>query len=103
MALAAAGLTGVTAGVVILVALAAFALARSLTSIAAKDVLGRTVPKDQRGQITGLATVTAGVVAYTDDPAQPIHQRAPMAKRRLHWTTVDAGDRQFPVQLIEPD
>lgn len=65
MALAAAGLAGATAGVVILVALAAFALARSLTSIAAKDVLGRTVPKGQRGQITGLATVTAGVVAIT--------------------------------------
>lgn len=65
MALAAAVLTGVAAGVVVLVALAAFALARSLSSIASKDVLGRTVPKGQRGQITGLATVTAGVVTIT--------------------------------------
>lgn len=65
MALAALALTGAVAGVAVLVALAAFALARSLTSIAAKDVLGRTVPKGQRGQITGLATVTAGAVAIT--------------------------------------
>ena len=63
MAVAAASLTGTLAGIVVLAALAAFALSRSLTSIASKDVLGRTVPKGQRGQVTGLATITSGLVA----------------------------------------
>ena len=65
MALAAATARGVVAGVAILVALAIFAVSRSLSSIASKDVLGRTVPKGQRGQINGWATVTSGVVGIT--------------------------------------
>ncbi|WP_161958385.1 MFS transporter [Ornithinimicrobium cavernae] len=65
MALAAAVLDGLVAGVVILVALAAFSLARALCSLAGKDVLGRTVPKGERGQITGLTTVLSGAVAIT--------------------------------------
>lgn len=65
MALAAVLAAGTVAGLVVIAALAAFALARSLSSIAAKDVLGRTVPKGQRGQITGWATVTAGAVTVT--------------------------------------
>ncbi len=54
---------GTAAGVAILACLAAFALARSLTSISSKDVLGRTIPKGQRGQVTGAASMTSGVVA----------------------------------------
>ncbi len=46
-------------------ALAGFALARSLSSIASKDVLGRTVPKGQRGQIKGVTSVMSGAVALT--------------------------------------
>lgn len=65
MAFAAATLEGVGAGVVVLLALAGFALARALSSVASKDVLGRTVPKGQRGQVNGLATVTSGAVAIT--------------------------------------
>lgn len=65
MALAAATTTGTITGIAVLVALAVFALARSLSSIASKDVLGRTVPKGQRGQVNGLATVTSGAVAVT--------------------------------------
>lgn len=65
MALAAATTTGTVTGIAVLVALAVFALARSLSSIASKDVLGRTVPKGQRGQVNGLATVTSGAVAVT--------------------------------------
>jgi hypothetical protein len=63
MALAAATATGTAAGVAILLALGAFSLSRALSSLAGKDVLGRTVPRGQRGQITGLATVLSGVVA----------------------------------------
>lgn len=57
--------TGWPAGLGILVALAVLALARAASSLASKDVLGRTVPKGQRGQINGVVTVIAGVVALT--------------------------------------
>jgi hypothetical protein len=43
------------------VALVVFSLSRDLTSLAGKDVLGRTIPKGERGQITGAATVPSGV------------------------------------------
>ncbi len=63
MALVAATMSGSAAGLAIVAALAVFALSRALTSIASKDVLGRTVPKGQRGQITGLAAAVSGGVA----------------------------------------
>ncbi|MDX5318122.1 MAG: MFS transporter [Actinomycetes bacterium] len=63
MAAAAAFLGGALAGVVILTALAVFALSRSLCSMSSKDVQGRTVPKGQRGQITGMSTAVSGIVA----------------------------------------
>lgn len=65
MALVAALVDGTTAGVSILVALAVFSLGRCLTSIASKDVQGRTIPKGERGQINGLATTASGLVAIT--------------------------------------
>ncbi|MDE0573467.1 MFS transporter [Demequina sp. B12] len=65
LALVAATAEGVVAGIGVLAALAVFALARSLTSIASKDVLGRTVPKGVRGQIKGVTTVASAVVALT--------------------------------------
>ena len=65
MAMIAATLEGAAAGIALLAALTAFAVARSLSSIASKDVLGRTLPKGTRGQITGYATVGAGLAAIT--------------------------------------
>lgn len=65
MAFAAALLTGTPAGLVILAALAVFALSRSLCSLAGKDVMGRTVPKGERGQISGISTMVSGAVAIT--------------------------------------
>ena len=65
MAVIAATLDGTVAGIALLVALALFSLARSLSSIASKDVLGRTLPKGVRGQITGYATIGAGVASIT--------------------------------------
>jgi predicted MFS family arabinose efflux permease len=62
---------GAAAGWIILGALACFAVARAVSSIASKDVLGRTIPKGQRGRITGLTTVLAGVVAVTVGVAIP--------------------------------
>lgn len=63
MAGAAAVLEGTTAGLAIVALLAVFALARALCSMASKDVMGRTLPKGQRGQISGLSTVVSGLVA----------------------------------------
>ena len=65
MALVAAVATGWIAGVGVLASLALFALARSLSSIASKDVMGRTVPKGQRGQIKGVTTVASAAVALS--------------------------------------
>ncbi len=65
LALVAATASGWVAGAGVLVALAGFALARSLSSIASKDVLGKTVPKGQRGQIKGVTSVMSGAVALT--------------------------------------
>jgi hypothetical protein len=65
MALIAATASGAAAGWGILATLALFALARSLSSIASKDVLGRTIPKGARGRINGAATMVSGLVAIT--------------------------------------
>lgn len=65
LAVVAATAQGWIAGVGVLAFLAVFALARSLSSIASKDVLGRTVPKGQRGQIKGVTTVASAAVALT--------------------------------------
>ena len=65
MALAVATSSGMLAGLSIVAALAVMALARSLSSIASKDVLGRTIPKGRRGRVNGWATLLAGVVAVT--------------------------------------
>lgn len=65
MALIAALATGTAAGALILLALSVFALSRALTSIASKDVLGRTIPKGQRGRINGVTAMVSGVVAVT--------------------------------------
>lgn len=65
MAFAVASLSGWVAGAAVVALLAVFALSRSLNSLAGKDVLGRTVPKGERGQINGLSTVLSGAVAVT--------------------------------------
>ena len=48
-------LGGAAAGAVILLGLAVLALSRAVTSVAYKDVLGKTVDKGQRGTVTGVA------------------------------------------------
>ncbi|MHA6523424.1 MFS transporter [Tessaracoccus sp. G1721] len=65
MAVTAAVGSGVVGGVAIVAALAVFSAGRCLTSIASKDVQGRVVPKGERGQINGLSTTAAGLVAIT--------------------------------------
>ena len=59
---AAAWLDGIAAGALILTCVVAFSLARSLNSIAGKDVVGRTIPKGKRGRLGGWATGLAGLL-----------------------------------------
>lgn len=55
-------LQGAAAGWAILGLIAVFSLARGFSSVAAKDVLGKTIPKRKRGQLTGWAAGAAGLV-----------------------------------------
>ena len=61
IAAAAAWLGGILAGTVIIGCLIAFSLARSLNSIASKDVIGKTIPKGRRGRLGGWAAGISGV------------------------------------------
>lgn len=53
---------GIVAGWMILGLVIAFSLSRCLCSIAAKDVLGKTIPKAKRGQLNGWSASAAGLV-----------------------------------------
>lgn len=52
--------SGWVAGVCLLALLAVMSVSRGLCSIAAKDVLGKTIPKRERGKVTGAGASWAG-------------------------------------------
>jgi hypothetical protein len=60
MAAVALSLTGAAAGWALLALLAFFALSRGVSSVAAKDVLGKTIAKTRRGTVMGYAAALAG-------------------------------------------
>lgn len=64
LTIAAAGisLSGASAGWAVVGLLALFSLARGVCSVAAKDVLGKTVSKERRGTLMGWAGSVAGAV-----------------------------------------
>jgi hypothetical protein len=62
IALLAARLSGSAAGILVLVLLGAFSLARGVCSVSSKDVLGKTVSNTHRGRLMGYAVAAAGVV-----------------------------------------
>ncbi len=61
MAAVASSLEGAAAGWTLVALLAVFSLARGVCSVAAKDVLGKTIAKQRRGTLTGYASTAAGV------------------------------------------
>ncbi|MEX1309604.1 MAG: MFS transporter [Candidatus Sulfomarinibacteraceae bacterium] len=61
MAFAAWLLGGAAAGVIVVGCLGIFSLARGLSSVAAKDVLGKTIPKTRRGRVNGYSASIAGL------------------------------------------
>ncbi|MFP4683448.1 MAG: MFS transporter, partial [Ectothiorhodospira sp.] len=60
MGLTALTLSGVAAGWVIVALTVVFALARGMSSVASKDVLGKTISKQRRGTLMGYASAAAG-------------------------------------------
>lgn len=60
---AGATLTGLGVGLATLIALGVFSLARAISSITAKDVIGKTIPRGNRGSVTGVAASVAGFAA----------------------------------------
>jgi len=59
-------LTGTAAGAAIASLVAVFAVARSISSVSYKDVLGKTVDKSHRGAVSGLAAsiAAAGILLF---------------------------------------
>lgn len=51
------------AGYTIIIALALFATARAFCSVTSKDILGRSVPKGSRGNLSGIASSLSGIFA----------------------------------------
>jgi len=62
-ALAFVGIDGAAGGWSVLGLLAIFSLGRGVCSVAAKDVMGKTVSKTRRGTVSGYAASIAGLVA----------------------------------------
>ncbi|MDH3221566.1 MAG: MFS transporter [Gammaproteobacteria bacterium] len=61
MAWAAASTQGNTAGLVIVLMLVVFSLARGICSVSAKDVLGKTISKSRRGKLMGWSASLSGI------------------------------------------
>jgi uncharacterized membrane protein len=64
MALAALTSSGTAGGILILLALTLYSLARGLCSVSAKDVLGKTVSKTRRGTAMGFSGSAAGLAMF---------------------------------------
>lgn len=62
MAAVALQLEGTAAGWAVIGLLVVFSLARGFSSVAAKDVMGKTISKTRRGTLTGYATAAAGLL-----------------------------------------
>ena len=63
IALVALFLEGQAAGWAVLALISLFSLARGFCSVAAKDVLGKTIPKNKRGQLNGWSASGAGLLS----------------------------------------
>jgi len=62
IALTALNFRGQQAGLLIILFLITFSLSRGLSSVASKDVLGKTIPKTRRGRLKGYTTAISGVL-----------------------------------------
>ncbi len=80
MAIAGLTLDGAAAGAAILVCLTVLAFARSVCSVCYKDVLGKTVDKQSRGSVTGLASSLSAVsvIVYAVILSTGVVERMPL-------------------------
>ncbi len=101
MALTAAVGSGLAAGIAIIVALTVFSFGRCLTSIASKDVQGRTIPKGERGQINGLGTTAAGIVAITLGLAIRIFAGDDLSAGQLAWMLAAAAALWLATAVVQ--
>lgn len=85
---------GAAAGWGIILCLLLFSLARGLCSIASKDVVGKTIPKRQRGRLSGWSASAAGAITlvigawlllFNSSPLQPLHYGLLLAAAGLLW------------------
>ncbi|WP_370586129.1 MFS transporter [Tessaracoccus sp. MC1679] len=101
MALTGAVGSGLAAGLAIIAALTVFSLGRCLTSIASKDVQGRTIPKGERGQINGLGTTAAGIVAITLGLAIRIFAGDDLSAGQLAWMLAAAAALWLATAVVQ--
>jgi MFS family permease len=74
MTVVASVLSGPTAGAALLGCLVMFSLARGLSSVASKDVLGKTIPRTRRGRVNGWSASAAGLGSLGVGAALATHQ-----------------------------
>lgn len=91
IAVTALKLSWTAAGLCIGAALAGFALARSLASLATKDVVAKTIPLGQRGQLSGLSTGLAGCAGLVGGLSMLIFGRVQNDVRALVTILLAAG------------
>ncbi|AJQ94312.1 MFS transporter [Gynuella sunshinyii] len=70
--------SGALAGWLIIALLSAFSLARGLSSTASKDVLGKTIPKSQRGEVNGWSASFSGLITLVMGAILLLHNGHPL-------------------------
>ena len=65
IAIVAWNLQGLEAGLAIITLLIAMSLARGLCSVAAKDVIGKTIPKTRRGALNGYSAMLSSILVVS--------------------------------------
>ena len=84
-------LNGARAGWAILGLTTLFSLARGFSSVAAKDVLGKTIPKPKRGQLTGWSASAAGLLSVAVGLALMLPAGSGLAESWLGLLIIAAG------------
>ncbi len=107
-ALVAVTLEGTAAGIGIVGCIAVFSLARGISSVSAKDVLGKTIPKSKRGQLTGWAASASGIIViasadYLFFNHGKDHQIIQYAIYLMVASVVWWAAAAINLQIVEPD
>ncbi len=108
-------LEGAAAGYAIIGLLALFSLSRCLSSVASKDVVGKTIPKTQRGRVSGWSASVAGMITvmfgaglllFSGRELAPVHYGIMLAGAGALWLiagSVYALIREFPGEAAAAD